>query len=182
MYRLPHARPDGQRAVGLDPLELLDRLARLVPPPRLHRHRYHGVLAPHARLRRAVTARANQAVDGVVAIPPARCQGAADSERAAARVRSAAIRLWAALLARIYEVFPLICPRCGGAVRLIAFLTERAAIARILTHLGEPTVPPALAAARAPPHAAAEFDQRPARDVDQPEPVPDIDFDQSHGW
>ena len=95
---------------------------------------------------------------------------------------SAAIRLWAALLARIYEVFPLICPRCGGAVRLIAFLTERAAIARILTHLGEPTVPPALAAARAPPHAAAEFDQRPARDVDQPEPVPDIDFDQSHGW
>ena len=174
---------------SLDPLQLLDRLAGLVPPPRVHRHRYHGVLAPHARLRRAVTpvlsavegARANQAVDGVVAVPPARTQGAADAERATARVRSAAIRLWAALLARIYEVFPLVCPRCGGEVRLIAFLTERVTIERILNHLGEPTVPPAIAAARAPPHSEAEFDQRPARDVDQPEPVPDIDFDQSQG-
>gem|GEM_PF-5664179 len=27
------------------------RLARLVPPPHIHRHRYHGVLAPNARLR-----------------------------------------------------------------------------------------------------------------------------------
>ena len=63
----------------------------------------------------------------------------------------------------------------------IAFLTERVTIERILNHLGEPTVPPAIAAARAPPHSEAEFDQRPARDVDQPEPVPDIDFDQSQG-
>ncbi len=28
--------------------------------------------------------------------------------------------LWAALIARIYEVFPLICPMCGGQMRLIA--------------------------------------------------------------
>jgi len=28
--------------------------------------------------------------------------------------------LWAALIARIYEVFPLICPMCGGQMRIIA--------------------------------------------------------------
>ena len=33
-------RPRGQQC--LTPLELLDRLAALVPPPRLHRHRYLG--------------------------------------------------------------------------------------------------------------------------------------------
>ena len=33
----------------------LDRLADLVPPPRKHRHRYHGVFAPNHKLRRAVT-------------------------------------------------------------------------------------------------------------------------------
>jgi len=32
-----------------------DRLADLVPPPRKHRHRYHGVFAPNHRLRKAVT-------------------------------------------------------------------------------------------------------------------------------
>ncbi len=31
--------------------------------------------------------------------------------------RSAAHYLWAALIARIYEVFPLICPHCGGPMR-----------------------------------------------------------------
>lgn len=40
----------------LTPLQLLDRLAALVPPPRVHCHRYFGVLAPNAPLRAAVTA------------------------------------------------------------------------------------------------------------------------------
>lgn len=39
-------------------LELLERLAALVPPPRVRRHRYYGVLAPNAPLRQAVTAMA----------------------------------------------------------------------------------------------------------------------------
>ena len=39
----------------LTPLELIDRIAQLVPPPRTHRHRYYGVLAPNSPLRAAVT-------------------------------------------------------------------------------------------------------------------------------
>jgi hypothetical protein len=38
----------------LTPEELLDRLAQLVTPPRIHKHRTCGVLAPNARLRQAV--------------------------------------------------------------------------------------------------------------------------------
>ena len=48
--------PDGRTELRLSPLELLERLAPLIPPPRMHRHRYHGVLAPNARLRAAVVA------------------------------------------------------------------------------------------------------------------------------
>jgi hypothetical protein len=40
----------------LMPRELFDGIAALVPPPRVHRHRYYGVLAPNAPLRAAVTA------------------------------------------------------------------------------------------------------------------------------
>jgi hypothetical protein len=40
----------------LTPLELIARIAALVPPPRTHRHRYFGVLAPNSPLRAAVTA------------------------------------------------------------------------------------------------------------------------------
>ena len=56
VYRLPHPAPDGTTALSLTPLEFLERLALLIHPPRIHRHRYHGVLAPNAKLRYQVIA------------------------------------------------------------------------------------------------------------------------------
>ena len=41
--------------IVLEPLHLMARLAALVPPPRMHLTRYHGVFAPHSKLRAAVT-------------------------------------------------------------------------------------------------------------------------------
>ena len=58
---------------------------------------------------------------------------------------------WAALLARIYWTFPLICPSCGTALTFIAFLTDPGPITQILAHIGEPTSPPLLHPARGPP-------------------------------
>jgi hypothetical protein len=48
-------RPGANGVVELSPFEFLDQLADLVPPPRKHRHRYHGVFAPNHKLRKAVT-------------------------------------------------------------------------------------------------------------------------------
>jgi hypothetical protein len=45
------------------------------------------------------------------------------------------------LIARIYEVFPLLCPMCGGQMRLIAFVTEGTQIRRILDHIGVDSQP-----------------------------------------
>lgn len=33
--------------------------------------------------------------------------------------------LWAVLIARIYEVFPLVCPVCGGNMRIIGTSVTR---------------------------------------------------------
>ena len=49
-------RPGASGVVELSPFEFLDHLADLVPPPRKHRHRYHGVFAPNHKVRSAVTA------------------------------------------------------------------------------------------------------------------------------
>jgi hypothetical protein len=49
-------RPGVSGVVELSPLEFIDRLADLVPRPRKHRHRYHGMFAPNHKLRSAVTA------------------------------------------------------------------------------------------------------------------------------
>ncbi len=55
-----HSEPVGSKVAELvlTPLELIDRIAALVPPPRTHRHRYFGVLAPNSPLRASVTAMA----------------------------------------------------------------------------------------------------------------------------
>ena len=44
LYEATKPGPGGSGPLLLTPLQLLDRLAALVPPPRIHRHRYHGVL------------------------------------------------------------------------------------------------------------------------------------------
>jgi len=44
IYRFDQPQPDGRTQLRLTPLQLIERLAALIPPPRLHRHRYHRVL------------------------------------------------------------------------------------------------------------------------------------------
>ena len=44
IYRFDQPQPDRRTQLRLTPLQLIERLAALIPPPRLHRHRYHRVL------------------------------------------------------------------------------------------------------------------------------------------
>jgi len=69
LYHLPKPGPDGRTPLILSPLELLERIAALVPPPRQQRHRYYGVLAPNAPLRAALTALAPEAIAAILAHP-----------------------------------------------------------------------------------------------------------------
>jgi hypothetical protein len=49
--------------------------------------------------------------------------------------RAALRRRWAELIRRVYEVDPLVCPRCGGEMRVIGFITQPSLIDRIVDHL-----------------------------------------------
>jgi hypothetical protein len=42
---------------------------------------------------------------------------------------------WAEMLRKVYEMDPMICPRCGGRMKVVAFLTEHAVVDRIIRHL-----------------------------------------------
>ena len=171
VYSLRRPTMDGRTELILTPLELLDRLAHLVTPPRVHKHRYCGVLAPNAKLRAAVTESAGPAGATLQILEEAREKmglpeaedtdshplSADDGEPHSAAGRVAA-RCWALLLARLYECLPLLCPRCGEPMRIIAFILDPPVIERILTHIGEPVTPPAVLAARAPPQAELGFE------------------------
>ena len=138
LYPLPRPTLDGRTVLVLSPLEFLAALSRLIPPPRVHRHRYHGVLAPNARLHARVVALGRTEGEGDE--PPDRSPALTPQtpRNVAARSR------WARLLARIHEVFLLQCPACGADLRILAFLTEPEPVQAILRHLGLPATPPPL--------------------------------------
>ena len=164
LYHNPKPRSDSPRELVLTPLELIDKIAALIPPPRAHRHRYYGVLAPNSPMRAAVTALAPTPV----VVPP--LAEATETEADAPPHRAASHYLWAMLIARIYETLPLVCPLCQSPMRIIAFITDGCTVREILDHLGESSVPPKVAPARGPPlweladsisqPESDEFDQR----------------------
>lgn len=184
--------PGGSVSRLLTPLELIDRLAALIPPPRRHRRRYYGVLAPNAPLRAVVTAlAANDEAPlptAITEVPPTSASGTTVPNTTVEVLdepahRKAVRYVWALLLARIYEVLPLICPKCGGEMRIIAFINEPPVIHEILGHLGEPTAAPSLAPARGPPLWELSAAGQPGQEIDpQAQPAPDFEFDQRVAW
>lgn len=191
--------------ITLTPLELIDRIAALVPLPRTHRHRYFGVLAPNSPLRAAAVAMAAPAQqaavqtgqdgtghEGAPGVAPDGNAGGAGAQlqlpQPAPPKRSTAHYLWAALSARIYEVFPLLCPMCGGQMRLIAFITEGTEAGKILEHIGVESEPPRISPARGPPlwdDCDAQVDEGVEVEPDWDlavQPAPDYEVDQRVNW
>jgi len=119
----------------------MQRLAALVPRPRLHLIRFHGVLAPNAKLRaQVVPQEPEQPEPPTQAATPAECEATCTHHRP--------VRLsWAKLLKRVFEVDLEHCPNCGGQLKIIAAILESPVIEKILTHLA--------LQARAPPRTPA---------------------------
>ena len=183
VYSLRKPTLDGRTELILTPLELLERLSKLVTPPRVHKHRYCGVLAPNAGLRGAVIESAGPSGATLKVLQDARRQMGLDdtpdpdSDKPTGGVRAAAARCWALLLAQMFECLPLRCPRCGEPMRIIAFVLDRDVIGRILSHIGEPTEAPAILPARSPPQGELDFSRAVPTDlwfeVDQTADLPE---------
>lgn len=131
LYQFRRPWSDGSTALLLDPLELLERLAALVPPPRRPLLAYHGLLAPHAEWRSAIVP--TPAASGAAAVT-----GPADG----ARWQAAGRRSWATLLRRVFAIQVLVCERCGGPRRILGALTEPHAVRRVLVALRLAAKPP----------------------------------------
>jgi len=99
VLQLKSAYKDGTTHIVMSPLEFMQRLAALVPRPRLHLIRFHGVLAPHAKLRAAIVPTPENA-----------------PEHAADHAHGAPARMsWARLLKRVFDIDIEHCPLLAAA-------------------------------------------------------------------
>lgn len=122
------------------PGELLERLATLVPRPRIDLLLYHGVLAPNAPWRRAIVPAPTGEEDGA---PPGNPRDSAANglEPVSAvptpwRRERPKYRAWADSMWHAFEADVLACAQCDGQMVLIATIEDPGVITRILTHLG----------------------------------------------
>jgi hypothetical protein len=229
-YRLKYVRHGRGKHRVMTAVELMARLAALIPPPRYPLVRYAGVLGPRSAWRKDVVPRPREfrrvcdgaardavrdaakpsaapnrgtlgsspprgapqvgagATGGSQALPsrgalprdverpPPPAHGSAAMVAPMAMLAPLVIALapnilsvrhwdrllggilyaatpridWARLLRRSMDVDALECPKCSGRLRVLAVITEREPVQRILSHLGMPTGPPPVARARDP--------------------------------
>jgi hypothetical protein len=99
----------------------------LIPPPRRHRHHYHGAFAPNSPFKPFIAAIETPAK--IVAI------------KEIAEKTSKVSLNWAKLIARIYETHPLLCS-CGKEIKISRIVTNTTEIWRLLTKIGWPATAP----------------------------------------
>ena len=101
----------------LDPMDFIARLAALVPRPRAHLTRYHGVFAPNFKHRHHI-----------IPNPAHRTARKPHASRPAPMS-------WMQRLKRVFHIDIEHCGVCGATLRVIACIETPEVIERILTHL-----------------------------------------------
>ena len=151
---LPRPGHDDEKAESLDALDFLARLLAHVPDPRRHIPHYYGAYSNVVRGK----LKARRQAQPTEPLAPGPGEAASPPPASASPSLAALRRGWAQLLRRVYEIEPLVCPRCQGVMRVVAFITDGRVIRRILDHINasarratqDRAPPPAAAALVAP--------------------------------
>jgi len=147
-------------------MDLMKRLAELIPPPWMNMVRYYGALAPNAKIREqvvmlagpseALRLRLQQAAEEMGLEAESKLQETSKKDKNT-KAKKRASRAWAILMARIFEFLPLLCPRCSSPMKMVGFVVESESVRKVLVHLDLPTEAPMPYPPRAPPQTEMEF-------------------------
>jgi hypothetical protein len=113
----------------MSPVEFLRRWSLLMPPANKNTVHYYGALAPRSPLRALLVASTEKAATEL----NRKKKLSAIKEGMLRKARS-----WAACLARIFEIYPLICPNCRIELKPVAVILDDKELVRLLSHLGLP--------------------------------------------
>jgi len=113
----------GAILLALDPLEWIQRITAHIPDPGLHSQRYYGAYSNRARAHRHTE---QDSTDSTAEARPADQESDFTSEPR---------RTWARLLRKVFEVDPLLRPRCGGTLKIVSVITDPRVVEGILRYL-----------------------------------------------
>ncbi|QBR84720.1 hypothetical protein E3983_10315 [Legionella israelensis] len=106
--------------------DFIARLAALVPKPRMHLTRFHGVFAPNSKYRAEVTRAGKVNKHQLTGIEKT------------ANIEGRRLKMsWAMRLKRVFNIDVTVCGYCQGSVRIIACIEDRSVINKILAHIDQ---------------------------------------------
>ncbi len=155
-YRLKRPWRDGTIAVVFERQDFIAKLSALVPAPRVHLTRYHGVLGPAAAWRslivpaghgdrRETEAEPQPKPDVRQSVAPTAAPAVESEPRAESR--SDRNYTWAEPMKRVFLVDVVQCAHCGGRMKILVAIRPPTLTASILECLGLPSRAPPLAPA-----------------------------------
>ena len=140
LWHTKYNRYFGQNIKMMDGAEFIRELVQHIPPKRIQLIRRYGLYSSRGKGRwnemEYVAERAPQAWKEAHAVQheaPA-FEPIPESQTVD---QAAAKSAWARLLAKVYEVHPFVCEKCGADMRVIAIIQDQAEITKILRHLAK---------------------------------------------
>jgi Putative transposase len=186
--RRPWPTPNGATALVFEPLQLMRRLASLIPRPYTNLVRYFGAFAGRSKYRARLPLPPEAQADAshepccvLTGVPADDRQltlalsdeTTGDTDEAAPEVTLPVPRgpraPWASLLKRAFGIDALHC-ECGATMTVLAMITAPHSLERILSHFDLPTHPPPIAPARLDPQTDFTLDELPPDDTYPDEP------------
>jgi len=140
LYELKNSY-DGASHVMFSPIEFIEKLASIIPPPYRHQVNYYGCLSSHNKLRPKIV-RSLAEESNNEASSQRECQNHVGVVEESDNPSVPRYIPWADLLKRTFGIDLSICPQCGGKVRVIAAISDVEAIEKILKHVGLGLDPP----------------------------------------
>ena len=146
-YELKRPWSNGATHVVFEPQDLIAKLAALVPAPRVHMARYHGVLSSAAAWRPMIIPQTPVDTHDGALSPSRPADSSSDlepkyvNEKPPVNPRPRNYS-WAQLMKRVFAIDVLLCPDCGGQMRILAAIHPPDTTRRILDCLGLPSRAP----------------------------------------
>ena len=112
---------NGTTHLIFEPLDFISKLASLIPPPRIHLTRFHGLYAPNAKYRRLITPSKRGNGDPSTSLS---ADDTCQQEHPSIRKRMN----WTQRLKRVFKIDLETCGHCGGQVKVIACIEDKATI------------------------------------------------------
>ena len=123
LVRTPPDHKTGATSLILDPLDFIQNVANQIPDLRMHMVRYYGAYSNRGRRHSTLTSSVGHSTG--------------DEESALSSGEKKSRASWARMLRKIFEVEPLLCPKCQILMKIVAAITKPEVIDRILKHRRE---------------------------------------------